>query len=75
MASNDQAADLRGEMVNLLLQKIAAERHPSATQMNMLESLLTADDLPAYAGVLMDKIQTEKYPSTTMIRRLMALIT
>jgi hypothetical protein len=73
MASNGRGIDVRGEVVNLLLQKIASDRHPSITMMNLIEELLVPDDVPAYAGVLMDKVKTETYPSISMIRRLMAL--
>jgi hypothetical protein len=72
MASNGKGIDIRAEVVNMLLQKIATDRHPSVTMMNIVEELLKPDDVPAYAAVLMDKVKTEKYPSWAMIRRLMA---
>jgi hypothetical protein len=56
----------------MLIQKIATDRHPSVTMMNIVEELLTPDDVPAYAAVLMDKVKTEKYLSVAMIRRLLA---
>ncbi|MFL6043751.1 MAG: hypothetical protein ACJ72M_01370 [Propionibacteriaceae bacterium] len=71
MASNGEGVDVRGEVVDLLLEKIASDRHPSVTMMNMVEELL-APDVPAYAAVLLDKVKTEKYPSYSMLRRLMA---
>ena len=71
MASNSKGVDVRGEVVNMLIQKIATDRHPSVTMMNLVEDLLEPDDVPAYVGVLMDKVKTEKYPSLSMIRRLM----
>ena len=40
MARNDQAVDVRGEVVNMLLEKIATDRHPSVTMMNLVEELL-----------------------------------
>jgi hypothetical protein len=73
MASNGEDVDVRGELVDLLLQNIASDRYPSATMMNLVEELLTPDDLPAYAAILMDKVQTETYPSVSMLRRLMAV--
>ena len=33
MASNSKGVDVRGEVVNLLLQKIASDRNPSITMM------------------------------------------
>jgi hypothetical protein len=37
MASNGKSVDVRGEMVNLLIQRIAAERNPSVTMMKLVE--------------------------------------
>ena len=71
--SNGQGSDVRAEIVDLLLQKIATDRHPSIPMMDFVERLLTPDDLPLYAGILMDKVRTEKYPSVSMIKRLLAL--
>jgi len=48
----------RGEIVNLLVQKIASDRNPSVTMMSIIEELLAPDDVPAYVGVLMDKGKT-----------------
>src|SRR5215212_6558073 len=50
MASNGKGLDVRGEVVDLLLEKIASARNPSVTMMNMVEELLTPDDVPAYVG-------------------------
>jgi hypothetical protein len=73
MASNGEEVDVRGELVDLLLEKIASDRNPSITMMNLVEELLAPDDVPAYAAVLMDKVKTERFPSLSMIRRVMAL--
>ena len=60
MASNGKGVDVRGEVVNLLVEKIASDRNPSVTMMNLVEELLAPDDVPAYLGVLLDKVQTER---------------
>jgi hypothetical protein len=73
MASNGKGIDVRGEVVNLLLEKIASDRNPSATMMNMVEELLAPDDVPAYVAVLMDKVKSDRYPSYSMLHRLIAL--
>ena len=73
MASNGREVDVRGEVVDLLLEKIASDRNPSVTMMNMVEELLAPDDVAAYVAVLMDKVKTDRYPSYSMLRRLMAL--
>jgi hypothetical protein len=73
MARNGEGVDVRGEVVDMLLEKIASDRNPSATMMNLVEDLLAPDDVPAYVGILMDKVKTDKYPSYSMLRRLLAL--
>jgi hypothetical protein len=73
MASNGEELDVRGEVVDLLLEKIASDRNPSVTMMNMVEELLAPDDVPAYAAVLMDKVKTERFPSISMLRRVIGL--
>ena len=73
MASNGKVVDVRGEVVDLLLEKIASDRNPSVTMMNMVEELLAPDDVPAYVAVLMDKVKADRYPSYSMLRRLLAL--
>jgi hypothetical protein len=73
MASNGEEVDVRGEVVDLLLEKIASDRNPSVTMMNMVEELLAPDDVPAYAAVLMDKVKTDRFPSYSMLRRLIGL--
>jgi len=73
MASNGKGVDVRGEVVDLLLEKIASDRNPSVTMMNIVEELLAPDDVPAYLEVLLDKVKADTYPSYSMIRRLLAL--
>ena len=74
MASNGNDLDVRREVVDMLVQKIAMDRNPSIAMMNFVEELLTPDDFPAYVAVLMDKVKTEKYPSLAMIRRLIGFL-
>ena len=73
MASNGEEIDVRGEVVDLLINKIASERNPSITMMNIVEQLLAPDDIPAYVAVLTEKVKTDRFPSVSMIRRLIAL--
>ena len=73
MASKGKGIDVRGEVVNLLLEKIASDRHPSVTDMDLVEQLLAPDDVPVYVSVLWDKVEGERYPSSTMIRRLLGV--
>ena len=62
MASNSEEIDVRGEVVDLLNERIASDRDPSITMLNIVEQLLTPDDVPAYTAVLMDKVKTREAP-------------
>jgi hypothetical protein len=73
MASSGRGIDVRGEVVDLLLEKIASDRNPSVTMMNLVEELLAPDDVPAYAAVLWDKVKTDRFPSISMLRRIIGL--
>ena len=74
MASSGKGVDVRGEVVDLLLEQIASDRNPSATMMKMVEKLLTPDDVPAYVGILLDKVKTGgRYLSYSILRRILAL--
>lgn len=65
--------DVRAAMVELLINKLEQETYPSATAMNMLEELLTPDDVPRYAEFLMSRIADDQYPSIPMMARLKKL--
>ena len=65
--------DPRRELLQVLLEKVSDDHHPSVTMMDMIEGMLTPDEVEAYAEVLLDKVRDETYPSIDMMRRLRAL--
>ena len=65
--------DLRAEIVGMLLGKVEKDRYPSVTHMDMLEELLSPDEVPVYASILMNKIKEDRFPSTSMLKRLLEL--
>lgn len=69
----DRDADPRALLVDLLLEKVAADVYPSNTMMDYLEELLLPDEIPAYAAVLLQKLRDDQYPSVSMLRRLVGL--
>ena len=71
MAERDY--DARGELLQVLLEKVNRDRNPSITMMNLIEELLTPDDVPAYAEVLLNKIRGERFPSISMMLRARSL--
>lgn len=68
MAVDYEAA--RAELVQTLLDRITADTYPSTTMLNMLESLLTEEELPEYVLFLQDKIREDTYPSIPLLNRL-----
>jgi hypothetical protein len=54
----------------LLLERIRQDKHPSYTQMSMLEQTLPPSLHREYLSVLLEKVMNDSRPSTTMIRRI-----
>jgi hypothetical protein len=65
--------DARRELLDLLLTKVANDRYPSATMMDLIERLMGPDERSIYVEVLMDKIRHDRFPSIPMMRRVLAL--
>ena len=77
MADNEDHPEIeqtRAALLDLLLSKVKDDRFPSATMLDLLEQMLTPEELPAYAGVLMEKIAADNYPSADMMKRIVALV-
>jgi hypothetical protein len=66
--------DARTALVTTLLQKIKNDPYPSSTMMDMVEELLTPDEIPAYVVLLQDRLREDRFPSIPMLKRLKELI-
>jgi len=64
--------DVREEMLGALLQKLEGEQYPSSTMLDMIEEMLTPDDVPVYAEALLSRIRSDRFPSVPMMARLKA---
>lgn len=73
-AEMPEVEQTRAALLDLLLSKVKDDRFPSESMMDLLEQLLTPEELPAYAGVLMEKIAADTYPSASMMKRIVALV-
>lgn len=62
--------DARAEMVRTLLQKVEEDPYPSSTMLDMIEEMLTPEELPAYAEALLNRVRSERFPSIPMLNRL-----
>ncbi len=72
MAENPQERQ-RQSVLDLLISKVREDTYPSATHLDMIEQLLTPDDLDTYREVLFEKVANETYPSTSILNRLVDL--
>ena len=70
---NQAIEKTRAALLDLLLSKVKEDQFPSSTTMDLLEEILTPDELPAYAAVLMEKVAGDNYPSASMMKRLVNL--
>lgn len=68
--ARDAEYDVRREMLRLLLSKVADDPYPSTTMLDMIEEMLTPEEVPAYAELLMQKIRRDRFPSVPMMNRL-----
>jgi hypothetical protein len=66
----DRKYDVRSELLKNLISKVEDDPFPSNTMLDLIEQLLTPDDVPGYARVLMSKVADEQFPSMTMLRRI-----
>ena len=73
MAQRAEQYDARRELLEMALTKVADDRYPSATMMDIVEHLMGPDERPIYVEVLMDKIRHQQHPSIPMIRRIIRL--
>lgn len=73
MAKAAEQYDVRRELLDLLLTKVAEDRYPSATMMDLIEQLMGPDERSIYVQVLLDKIRQDRMPSIPMMRRVLAL--
>ena len=64
----------RGVLMTALLEKIQDDPYPSSTMMDLVEELLTEEEIPAYVLLLQEKIRQDRFPSVSMMNRLKDLI-
>jgi hypothetical protein len=62
--------DVRSELLKNLLSKVEEDPYPSITMLDLIEELLTPDDVPRYARLLLSKVADEQFPSVSMLGRI-----
>ncbi len=68
------ANPLQERYAEMLLDRIRSDPYPSATHMNMFESIAEPRQLVQYVVDLMEKIESERNPSIPMMQRVQRLI-
>jgi hypothetical protein len=68
------ANDARAMFLQVLIEKVRQDRHPSQTHMDMIEQALPPELIPDYVQVLLEKIADERNPSISMLRRISGLL-
>ena len=73
--SEDTVANpLQERYAEVLLDRIRSDTHPSATHMNMFESIAPRRQLVEYILYLLETIEKDQHPSIPMMRRVQGLI-
>jgi hypothetical protein len=62
--------DPRGQLVHMLLDKVAADNYPSTTMLDLIEEIVTDDERLDYIAVLWEKVRDDTYPSLALMTRL-----
>lgn len=73
MATEDTALigeQARNAIARLLLEKVREDKHPSVTQMEMIERLMPPYLLRDYLNVLLEKVALDSRPSIPMLNRI-----
>ena len=65
---------LEERFAEVLLQRIASDKHPSRTHMDIFESIAPPRQLLIYMLALMQRIENDTNPSIPMMHRVQRLI-
>jgi hypothetical protein len=65
---------LQEQYAEYLLDRIRADRHPSADYMNMLEQIAPPRVLVEYTLHLFERIERDTHPSIPMLQRVQRLV-
>jgi len=63
----------RRELFKALMAKVDADAYPSTTMLDIIESILTPDEVPTYVESLMTRIRNDQFPSISLIHRVQNL--
>jgi hypothetical protein len=62
--------EAQARVVEMLMDKVREDQYPSATQMSIIEGLLTPELTGDYVDLLVQKAARDEFPSIPMLRRI-----
>ena len=68
------SVEARAAYLQLLMERVRQDRHPSATHMTMIEQALPPQLVPDYVELLIEKVADDANPSISMLRRIARLV-
>ena len=68
MASDDDTT--RRALLEALMESARADPYPSGTTLDLIESVLSPEEVGPYAEMLLEKVRHENFPSVSMLTRL-----
>jgi hypothetical protein len=74
MPQQQQQQDARALLVAALMEKVEEDQYPSTTMLDMLEELMTPEEMQHYVEVLTERIGSDRFPSIPMLQRLQNLV-
>jgi hypothetical protein len=69
MPQQDTSEQTRAALLSSLMRKLESDPYPSSTMMDMVEELLTPDDVEPYVNLLLERIDNDNFPSISMLGR------
>jgi hypothetical protein len=69
MPQQDTREQTRAALLSSLMRKLEADPYPSSTMMDMVEELLTPEDVEPYVQLLLGRIDSDTFPSISMLGR------
>jgi DNA-binding transcriptional ArsR family regulator len=71
---HEHGYDTRVALLRALLEKVHDDPYPSATMLDMIESLLRPREVPVYVEELLDRVREDRFPSIDMLQRIERLV-
>jgi hypothetical protein len=62
--------EAQAALAHVLLEHVRRDRHPSSTQMSILEQVIPPQLVDEYIEILLEKVASDGTPSIPLLRRL-----